>query len=99
MFIKPTKEAKGDLLEIHEDAIDILLYAANEDVPCPWDAGIYAEDGKVVLEGSLAPGGPRGATCICTCTVEDFTKYYKLEVPNDNDELISALAAAGWVAV
>ena len=98
MYIKPTKEAKGSIFDIHEDTIDCLLYPANDDVPCPWDADIEVVGGKVVIVGNLGPSGPatKGANCTCECSVEDFVKYYRLECPDDNDELLNALSAAGW---
>lgn len=99
MYIKPTKEAEGNIFDIHDDAMDLLIYPANDEVPCPWDADIEVFDGKVKIVGSLGPNGPRGAICSCQCFIDDFAKYYRLEAPNDNKELIAALSAAGWVEV
>lgn len=97
MFIKPTKVAEGNIFDIHEDAMELQIYPANENVPCPWDADIDVSNGKVKIVGGLGPNGPRGAICSCQCLIDDFSKFYKLEAPNDNKELIAALAAAGWV--
>ena len=97
MFIKPTKDASGSLFDVHEEADELLLYPANEDVACPWDADIYVEGGKVILVGSLLPGGARGGSCRCECSVDDFTKFYKLEAPDVSDDLLNALYNAGWV--
>lgn len=96
MWIVPTKEANGSIFDIHEDAADILLYPANDDVPCPWDADIEVANGRVIIVGNLGPGGTARATCQCSCPVEDFSKYYKLEVPYDNNELMNALYEAGY---
>lgn len=96
MFIKPTKEVKGNIFDIHDDAMDLLIYPTTDEVPCPWDADISIENGKVILVGSLGPSGPKGAYCRCECLVSDFTKYYKLEAPDDNDDLLNALSDAGW---
>ena len=84
MYIKPTKEANGNIFDAHEDAMDLLLYPVNDEVPCPWDADIDVRDGKVYIVGGLGPSGPRGANCNCECFIEDFTKYYRLEVPDDH---------------
>ena len=98
MYIKPTKEAKGNIFDIHEDAMDLLLYPANDEVPCPWDADIDVRDGKVYIVGGLGPSGqPRGGICRCECFINDFSNYYKVGAPNNNEELISALTAAGWI--
>ena len=35
MYIKPTKEANGNIFDVHESAMDILLYPTNGEVPCP----------------------------------------------------------------
>jgi len=100
MYIEPTKEVKeGSIFDIHEDAMDILLYPASEDVPCPWDADIIIKDGEVILSGGLGPGFFGGAKCICNCTIGRFSQFYKLEVPEDNEELIDALTSAGWEVV
>lgn len=98
MFIKPTKEASGNIFDIHDDAAAMLIYTASEDVPCPWDADLEVVSGKVILRGNLLPGGPGApkSMCTCECRVEDFTKFYKLEIPDDNDDLMNALADAGW---
>lgn len=98
MYIKPTKEAKGSIFDIHERAIDILLYPTNDEVPCPWDADISIENGVVTLYGGLGPsGGSAGSHCTCTVRVDDFSKYYKLEVPDNDKELVRAVQEAGWV--
>lgn len=100
MYIKPTKEANGNIFDVHESAMDILLYPTNDEVPCPWDADIDVADGVVTLFGGLGPsGGSPGSHCICKVRVDDFSKYYKLEVPEDDEELIRALQEAGWVEV
>lgn len=100
MYIKPTKEAKGSIFDVHESAIDMLLYPLNDEVPCPWDADINVENGVVTLSGGLGPGGGApGSYCTCTVRVDDFNKYYKLEVPENDEELIRAVQESGWVAV
>lgn len=96
MFVKPTKASKGSIFDVHDD-IEPMLYPANDEVPCPWDADITVENGKVIIQGTLGPGGPRGNRCICECLVEDFSKYYKLEINNaDDDDILAALASSGW---
>lgn len=100
MYIKPTKEAKGNIFDIHDDAMDLLIYPVNNEVPCPWDADIDVSDGVVTLSGGLGPsGGSPGSYCTCKVRVDDFSKYYKLEVPEDDEDLIRALQEAGWVEV
>lgn len=88
MFIKPTKLAADLPDEVLEEA---LLYATNEDVPCPWDAVIELDGTNVIISGGLMAGGPAKGTCVCTFPIEDFTKYYKLEVPDNTD-----LDEIGW---
>lgn len=98
MYIKPTKAAKGSIFDIHESAMDMLLYPTNDEVPCPWDADISVENGVVTLSGGLGPsGGSTGSHCTCTVRVDDFSKYYKLEVPDNDEELVRAVQEAGWV--
>lgn len=100
MFIKPTKAAKGNIFDIHDDAVDLLIYPLDEDVPCPWDPDVTIENGKVIVSGGMSPGGgdPYN-TCICTLKVEDFAKYYKVDCPDNNESLINALGNAGWVEI
>lgn len=102
MYIKPTKEAKGSIFDIeHEDIYDILLYRVQEDNACPWDPDIYIEGDKVVIEGSIVGSGPStpdgSGYCRCEVSIEKFDKFYKLEVPDANEGLVSAVLAAGWV--
>lgn len=100
MYIKPTKEAKGNIFDVHKDADSILLYPANEDTPCPWDADISIEGDKVIVDGSIFGGSSadyqHAGHCRCEISVDNFPRAYKLECP-DNPELIKALEAAGWV--
>lgn len=101
MYIKPTKEAKGSIFEVHADAADILIYPAQSDNACPWDADIFVERDRVILIGSIVGGSANtidaAGYCRCEVSIENFSQFYKLEVPEDNEELISALAEAGWV--
>lgn len=102
MYIKPTKNAKnGSIFEVHERAYDMLLYSKGDDVPTPWDADISIEDGWVVLEGAMAPGGLSDrATCVCRVPIEYFSRYYELEVPNylknEAPDIVDAIKSAGW---
>lgn len=89
MFIKPTKLAADLTDDIRDEA---LLYTTNDDVACPWDADITLEGSNVVLKGMIMPAGPGSkGTCVCTVPIEDFTKFYKLEVPDDTN-----LDDIGW---
>lgn len=98
MFIKPTANAKnGSIFEIHPGAEDSLLYPKGDDVPTPWDADIFIEDGWVVIKGNMAPGGPGDkATCVCRLPIGRFTHYYELEIPEDDPGILEAAKEAGW---
>jgi hypothetical protein len=97
MYIKPTKEAKGSIFDVHEDMKDSVIYPQNDMVPCPWDTDIFVEGDEVILRGSMGPsGGDYKSYCECHIALDSFSRYYKLECPDD-PELIKALESAGWV--
>ena len=99
MYIKPTKGAKGDLFDIHDNAMDLLLYPAHEDIPCPWDPEVIVEGDKVIIVGSITGGSSNtyktAGYCRCECSISNFSNLYKLEVPEDDEELIRYLRLAG----
>lgn len=96
IYVKPTNQASGNVFDIHDDAVDLLLRPVNDDVACPWDADISVENGVVTITGGIAPSGT-GGKCTCQCSVDQFSRYYILEVPQGNTELQNALNAAGWI--
>lgn len=100
MYIKPKANAES-LWDINEDvAMEAVLYPANDEVPCPWDADIQVDGNEVTIVGGVGPSG--FGKCTCTLPVNNFDSYYKLEIPDgvvsdmmsDND--IQALFDAGW---
>ena len=102
MYIKPTKEAKGSIFDIHEDADSILLYPVDDDIPAPWDADITIEGDKVIIEGSIFGGSfadyKHAGYCHCEISIDKFPKAYRVEVPGfEESELAQALFAAGWI--
>ena len=48
----------------------------------------------VTIHGNLGPSGPANATCVCTCKIADFDRYYHLEIPDDTD-----IQDTGWAKV
>ena len=103
MYIKPTTNASGSIIMVHEQIeMEALLYPQNEDVPCPWDADIRVENGKVIVSGGMGPGHYGGSSCVCTIPVDKFSMFYKLEIPDEvagDPSVAGAIEEAGWVEV
>ena len=101
MFIKPTYNAKS----IWDVAEGVMLYPADDDIACPWDADIIVEGDKVIIVGSLVGGThshyKTAGYCRCECSVDNFTKFYSLEVPDHltDESTVSKLEEAGWIKI
>lgn len=96
MKIKPTRTAIN-LSEMSDDLyMDALLFQQNDDVPCPWDAEMEIKGDQVIISGGLSSGGSRGATCVCTCSIQDFDKYYYIYLPDSYEEEVTN---SGWVKI
>lgn len=101
MLIKPTKGAKS-LWEIDEDvAMEALIYNRGE-AAMPWDSDLTVEGDKVILIGSIGGSDAnrydKAGYCRCECSVDNFTSYYELEVPDEflDEDTMEKLFAGGW---
>lgn len=101
MFIKPTEKASGSIFDVNEELMmDLLLYPAHEDIPCPWDPDVIVEGDKVIIVGSITGGSSNtyktAGYCRCECSISNFSNLYKLEIPSDDEEILAAAKEAGW---
>lgn len=100
MIIKATENVKAIPSELEDLIYEEFQCYCDEDFPMPWDAGIEVENGKIVISGSIAPGGViSGSHAEVTLTPDAFNKYLRFE-SYDNETLnaqqIKALNEAGW---
>ena len=100
MIIKATTNVKAIPTELEDLIYNDFQFYCGEDFPMPWDAGIEVENGKIVISGSIAPGGDIfGSYAEVTLTPDAFNEYVRFDSYDDetlNAQQIKALNEAGW---
>lgn len=86
-----------DILEEMYDYGSLEYYQKNEDVPMPWDADMWIEDGKMIFSGGLGPGNAGNGRCRCEVPLKNADQFYTIHVRTKSPEVIAALYKYGWL--
>lgn len=94
----------GDKLynEIYEKTANGLeITPTDDEFAIPWDASLYIEEGKLIIDGYVGPGGGSKSTCIAKIPLNSVKNYIEISVyPKshaDEQDLRDIFAEYGWL--
>ena len=90
---KNVTKFESDLFNQNYTAAGILVTPAGEETPTPWDADLSVAGGKLVLKGSVGPGG--SGYCECRVPLAKAKFYWMFELQEDSDEVFELMAKHG----